>query len=298
MVLHSIALAGGLDREVASTAEMIEAAREAERASKLTDRLTRLLARRTRLEAERSGTSTMQPTPQLIALTGSGSAELFLVPERALLNLEHARRSQQHSEAASNVLVARHEVEALRLKLREFDTQAQIRNEHLQEMQRLKASGLTTRRGVVVTRTEMTEIQARRLDIGATLALAQAKLAQAERMQVRISYDHATELVKAISATEAEVSEVRLSLEAAEHMAAVLEQRVGRFSRRQASAQPVYEIVRRNQDGALVMPAEETTLLLPGDVLKIRLDVPSSRSGGQPGSHEQAGYLRPQAQLK
>jgi exopolysaccharide production protein ExoF len=234
----------------------------------------------------------MQATPQLIALTGSGGAESFLAAERALLSLEHARRAQHEAEVATDVLAARKEVEALKSKLREFETQSQIRNEHLQEMQRLKASGLTTRRGIVVTRTEVTEIQARKLDLDATVALAEARLAKAERTRLRVSFDHAAELVKAISATDAEISEVRLSLEAAGHLSAVLEQRSSRMARSIAPARPTYEIVRVGRDGPLVISAEETTQLMPGDVLKIRLD-PPSRTILPQGSREQAGYQSP-----
>lgn len=297
MVLHAVALAGGMDRDATNAAEMIEAAREAERVSKLTDRLARLLARSARLEAERSGSTAMPATPQLIALTGNGNAEHLLTSERALLSLENARREQLKAEAASNVLAARKEVDALKSKLRELDTQSQIRDEHLQEMQRLKASGLTTRRGVVVTRTEVAEIQARKLDLNATLALAEARLAHAERTRVRIHYDHATELVKAIAATEAEITEVSTSLEAAGHLSTVLEQRTSRMVPGQTAAQPAYEIVRSGQDGPIVIAADETTQLLPGDILKIRLDQPS-RSRGSQRPHEQAGYQPPQSRTK
>ena len=216
-VLQAIALAGGIDRGTCNAAELIEASREQERVAKLTHQLTRLLARRARLEAERKGSASMQRPSQLTALAGKDGAEIMLSTEQRLLELDRARREQQRTETTAGVATARKEIEAMRAKLLQLNAQSQMNSEYLNDL--LKVHGLGTRVGVIKVRSDLAEIEARRQDIHAAIAVAEARLAQSERAVARQASEHASELARSIATTEAEVSEVRLALESAGSLA-------------------------------------------------------------------------------
>ena len=272
MVLQVVALTGGIDRGLGNTAEMIEGRRAQERAGTLTRQLKRLLARRARLEAEQRGNATMNAPAQLIELAGKDGAESMLSSELTLLRLDRSRREQQQAEAAAGVSAVRKELEAMRAKLLELDTQRQIQGEHLSDLRKLE--GLATKASVIRTRGEVAEIEVRRQDIRAALAVAEARLAQAEGAVARLALDHAAELARSIATAEAEISDTRMALESAALLADALGHGSSLGTHAATAAQPVYEIVRHGQDGPTVLPAGESTRLLPDDVLKVRLEMP------------------------
>src|SRR6202022_1521882 len=117
IVLHAIALAGGLDRGEGNLSSMVEGARELERQRSMTLQVKQLLARRARLEAERDGSSTLPIPIQLAKLVwdaaGERTARTFLATESTILRAEQARRRQQGKETASRFAATRNEVEAL-----------------------------------------------------------------------------------------------------------------------------------------------------------------------------------------
>ena len=265
-VLQAIALAGGIDRGACNAAELIEASREQERAAKLTHQLTRLLARRARLEAERKGSASMQRPSQLTALAGKDGAENMLSTEQKLLELDQARRAQQRAETIAGVATANKEIEAMRAKLLQLNAQSQMNSEYLNDL--LKVHGVGTRVGVIKVRSDLAEIEARRQDIHAAIAVAEARLAQSERAVARQASEHASELARSIATTEAEVSEVRLALESAGLLAETLGQGRLLITRGQ-HAHPIYQIVRHGREGPVVLPAQENTPLLPDDVLQV-----------------------------
>jgi polysaccharide biosynthesis/export protein ExoF len=294
-VLQAIALAGGIERGACNTAELIEVTREQERVAKLTHQLTRLLARRARLEAERKGSASMQRPAQLAALAGQDGAETMLSTEQRLLELHQARREQQRAETSAGVATTRKEIEAMRAKLLQLNTQSQMNGEYLNDL--LKVHGLGTRVGIIKVRSDLAEIEGRRQDIHAAMAVAEARLAQSERAVERQASEHASELAKSIATTEAEVSEVRLALEFAGSLAETLGQGRLLSARSQHTAHPLYQIVRHGREGPVVLPAQENTPLLPDDVLKVGLG-PAARSevGPYPGEEDVSHYTQVSAE--
>ena len=273
MVLHALSLAGGLDNGPVSTSELIEGMREMERLGKLNEQMKRLLARTARLEAERDGFAPVRTPAQLVAIAGDRGAETLLEGERTLLDVEQTRREHLRQEQVSAIQTARGELAAVKGKLAQLDLQRQIRSEYLGDLQKLRASGVSTRNGVINLRSELADIEVRRQDQLAMLAQVEGRLAQAERNLVRVTSDGAASLIKSMAATESELADVRLSLSTSESLAASFERTMTR-ALRGASGHAGYEIVRKGKDGATVVSADETTALQPGDVVKVVLRVP------------------------
>ena len=263
IVLHALALAGGLDRGE-GVPGMVEGAREMERLRTMTLQTKQLLARRARLEAERDGVSTLPVPIQLAKLAGEKTAQTFLATESTILRAEQARRQQQRREIASKLAATRNEVEALKSKLEQSEVQREMRIERLNDLQKLKDRGLVTSNNVVALRTELSDIEARRQDYLVAIVQAEARLAEAEEASPRLLSEHTANLANAIATVDKEIAAAQETMISARTLATILYK--PNSGTPQAEA---YEIVRQSRDGARTLPATETSPLMPGDVLKI-----------------------------
>lgn len=268
MVLHAVALSGGLDQERGSTSQLIEGVREMERLRKAADQMNRLIARRARLEMESTG-GTPVISPELVALTSEKGAKAILAGEIANLQVEKSRRQQQHKEAEATTQGVRNEIQALKRQLAQLDVHAQIRNERLADLQGLLARGLTTRNSLIVVRGELADIEARQQQIQLSMVQADGRLVQADQAKARLDSDNQASLTRSIAATDSEMAELQQSLTSAETVSALIEDSNARILQSRSGATLAYEIVRQGQTGPVVLSAQETSSLLPGDVLKI-----------------------------
>ncbi|HEY7644471.1 MAG TPA: polysaccharide biosynthesis/export family protein [Hyphomicrobiales bacterium] len=289
VVLHAIALAGGLDQGLGNTSQLIESVREKERLRKAADDLKRLLAYRARLEAERKDTETLEPPAQLIAIAGKEGAQLFLGAEIAGLLIEKAKRRQQAAELSGAVNAAHNELEALKRKMSQFDVQTDIRKERLGNLKNLMTGGLTTQNGVINIRSELSDIEARRQDCQLAIVQAEGRLAQAEQARDRLQLDNAANLAKAIAATDTAIADAQQSLTASEIVGSIFSESNAGISWATSSTRPRYEIIHRRPGNAPVTLAEETSSLRPGDILKISIQTSDLRDAGRV-AHPQIGF--------
>jgi exopolysaccharide production protein ExoF len=264
IVLHAIALAGGLDRGQENLLGMIEGVREIERSRSKADQVKHLLARRARLEALRDDTSILPMPIQLVQLAGEQSALTFLATESMVLKAEKASRQHQENELEVRIAAARNEVEVLRRKLDQVDAQKDIRIERLNDMQKLKDRGIVTTNTVVMLRTELSDIETRRADNLVAVAQAEARLAAAAEAKARLKSEQAATLAKELAVVDQEIATAQAAMISAGTIAATLFN-----STIPASQAHTYEIVRQSKDGPKTLAAMDTSSLMPGDVLKI-----------------------------
>lgn len=261
IVLHAMALAGGIDRGEGNLSGMIDGAREMERLRTMTLQVKQLLARRARLEAERDGASTLPLPIQLVRLAGEGTARSFIAMESTILRAEQAKRQQQDREIALKIATARNEVEALKRKLEQVDVQKDLRIERLNDMQKLKERGLVTSSNVLTLRTELADLEAHRQDYLVGILQAEARLADAEEASPRQSSEESASLAKEIATVDKDIAAAQEAMISARVLATILY--------KPNSGGETYEIVRQSKDGAKMLQATETSSLMPGDVLKI-----------------------------
>jgi exopolysaccharide production protein ExoF len=279
-VLQALALAGGLDRGGDNISGMVEGAREMERLRVETLQVEHLLAQRARLEAERDGVSALSvPTDSVsYLLPDEGVATLpirlakmdlertagtFLARESAILRAEQAKRVQQDQEIALKAAGARSEITELKRKLDQYDVEKGLRNERLDAMQKLKDRGVVTTNNVLLLRTELADIEARRQDSLVEVLQAKARLTEAEGDVAKLSSENTANLEKEIATVDNEIAAAREAAISATALATVL------YRPSESTGQATYEIVRASKDGAKTLQATETSALMPGDVLKI-----------------------------
>jgi exopolysaccharide production protein ExoF len=280
IVLQALALAGGLDRGGDNLSGMVEGAREMERLRVETLQVEHLLAQRARLEAERDGVSALSVPADSVSylLPDEGVSTLpirlakmdlertagtFLSRESAILRAEQAKRQQQDQEIALRAAAARSEISELKRKLDQFDVEKELRNERLDAMQKLKDRGVVTTNNVLLLRTELADIEARRQDSLVEVLQAKARLTEAEGDAAKLSSENTANLEKEIATVDNEIAAAREAAISATALATVL------YKPGESTGQATYEIVRASKDGAKTLQATETSALMPGDVLKI-----------------------------
>ena len=143
------------------------------------------------------------------------------------------------------VAAARDEVNALKRKLDQFDIQKDLRNERLDAMQKLKDRGIVTSNNVLMLRTELADIEARRQDSLVAVAEAEARLAEAQGDGVKLSSEKTADLTKEIATVDEEIASAREATLSASVLATILYRNVSPDLQAET-----YEIVRQSKDGA------------------------------------------------
>ena len=305
IVLQALALAGGLDRGGENIPGMVEGAREMERLRVETLQVEHLLAQRARLEAERDGVSALSVPAdgvsyllapdegvstlpiRLAKMDLERTAGTFLARESAILRAEQAKRIQQDQEIALRAAAARSEISELKRKLDQFDIEKELRNERLDAMQKLKDRGVVTTNNVLLLRTELADIEARRQDSLVAVLQAKARLAEAEGDGAKLSSENTANLEKEIATVDNEIAAAREAAISATALATVL------YKPNDSTAQATYEIVRQSKDGAKNLQATETSPLMPGDVLKINPNSAASINASSIRSSTQSSLAPP-----
>ena len=214
------------------------------------------------------------------------TAGTFLSRETAILRAEQAKRQQQDQEIALKAAAARSEISELKLKLNQFDVEKGLRNERLDAMQKLKDRGVVTTNNVLLLRTELADIEARRQDSIVAVLQAKARLAEAEGDGAKLSSENTADLEKQIATIDNEIASAREVAISATALATVL------YKPGNSSGQATYTIVRQSNEGAKTLQATETSPLMPGDVLKIS---PSSTPAFGASSATQSSLVSPSA---
>jgi exopolysaccharide production protein ExoF len=221
---------------------------------------------------------------QLAKVGDEPSVRTFLATETALLQAEQAQHQQRENEIAQKLGAARTELGALKGKLSQIDVQKDMRIERLNGILALKDRGVLRTNDVILIRTELSDIEARRQDFVVAVVQAEGRLAQAEEAKARMRSEDAENLTKAMATVDQEIGEAQEAVQSAAMVAAILQPNGG------CSQAQTYEIVRRSKDGTKPLQATETSPLMPGDILKIGVD--ATCAGATPQSARMVGVQR------
>jgi protein involved in polysaccharide export with SLBB domain len=284
IAVQAIALAGGLDRSGDNLSSMVEGAREVERLRTSTVQVEQLLARRARIEAELKEISALSPfdgtrskfsttdegaataliPAQLVEPDQRGSAGTFFATESTILHAEQAKRQQQEKEIALRIEAAKNEIGAIKNKLAQFNIQKDLRIERLDAMEKLKDRGVETSNNVLILRTELSDIEARRQDSLVAVVEAETRLAEVEGDSRKFALDYSESLTKEMAVVDKDLRDAREANLSARALATIF-YKPNSLSERA----PTYELLRQSKDGTKTLSATETSPLMPGDVLKI-----------------------------
>ena len=266
-VLKAVSLAGGLRRSDAGqrfARDFINASGDA--AVSGSER-GRLLARKARLLAEIDGAeeiampASLEKVPNAPALLGSESALMKSRRERYELQLKALAELRELLESEVKSLAQKAETQKEQLALAQRDRE---------RISRLSEQGLATSQRRLSIEERTADVESTLLDIDTASLRAKQDISKANQDEINLRNDWEAQRAKELQDTEAELEKLDLELTTSRQlMSEALAQSAEALKFDASKATINYIVVREGEDGPEEMPVDETTLLKPGDVVKV-----------------------------
>jgi len=258
--LSLVALAGGVLRDQDDDSAVVEAVREAGKQAADTDRLSSLLAQNAVLQSELQGKPVELP-PQLVRLDGIKRAELLVNAEQAKRALVVQANSERRKELEVASVAAQNRLNVDQSRLPTTAASVEEFKNRMTSIDTLHSHGTVDKVVLEQARGELLGAEDRHdavlISIGDDLRdLAQAKIGAA-----KFEADTKTELERTLSDNQHQIDDLVPAVAVSTGIIGLL-----RSDRSDDTDTLQFEIVR----GSQVVPADVTTPLEPGDLLRVR----------------------------
>jgi protein involved in polysaccharide export with SLBB domain len=281
-VLHALAAAGGVFRAPNANWLGQDVIRQTGRHAQARDELARASARRTRLAAERDGLggpgdfapASIAGMGRVVPTSAHEENSYQFASEEPLLRRRMASLDRERSAQRMNIELAQQEIAALESQRQSLAEQRQMKAAHLADLRQLEARGLTTRLRVLDQVSSVAAVDREDRELSSRIAQTKRLLAAAERERDMFEYERKNRLDEEIGVLSRQITSLEVELTSSD---ALIQQMTGLpASALKPNFEPTvrFEIVRSIAGKQVVIPAEEMTPILPGDVLKV---VPASR---------------------
>lgn len=258
---QALALAGGIYRTSAA-ADPMQIARIAGEARLAAEELRQHRAERAAIEAELAELDS--PDPQA-ATPLPADADL----RSRLTAADRIARDAQAASLDSLQQLLREKADKLRQQIVLRDQQLADNRRDLEGIAELKEKGLAVNARVTALTTAINDIEAKRLDLEATLLMAEQQLNEAERARAAIIDDARSDNLLKLAELEDEMAATAIRLGTADRLLtqAML---AGELAPEPGAAeQPVFVVTRVREGVAERITAAPDMVLQPGDVLEI-----------------------------
>ena len=270
-VLNALSLAGGMYRtpENSTWSPSKDAIQAAGNLRAIETSLTVLLARRARLEAELQQAETITFPDELVGTLGTGLAQRVMDQERLIMTARlNALRSQTEALEDHKRLLEQ-EIASLQEQTG-IKAQQQVTLEtELANVRSLVAEGLAVQQRELSLQREVADFQADQLELKTSILRAQQDLTQSDLRIFELRDRYANELSTELLETLAEIEDLYESRSTAEQVVRGATAAATSLLGLEAGTKQspvVFTIV--HTDGTTT-DAEETTLMMRGDVLKV-----------------------------
>ncbi|MFT2211011.1 polysaccharide biosynthesis/export family protein [Rhizobium giardinii] len=268
-VLKAVSLGGGLRRAENGqrfARDFITA--RGESSVQIAER-NRLLIRRARLQAEIAEKADIVVPPEL---KGVADAAGLIESEKALMISRDKRLKLQLTQLAELKSLLQNEIEALGKKSVTQTRQLELVMEDKDRVDTLAEKGLALSARKLTVEQRAADLQAALLDIDTASLKAKQDVSKASQDETNLRNDWDAQLAQELQNTEAELDTLDLKLTTSRDlMTEALLQSADAAQTPQAGAVPsiTYSIVRQKDGKSTKISADEGTLVLPGDVVKV-----------------------------
>jgi exopolysaccharide production protein ExoF len=225
----------------------------------------RALAKRNRIAAEMGGQSEVAEPEELAAVEDADLIEI----EQAIMDANVLRLSMSLDGLASQRSILTRELEALRQKRESATRQLSSAQEQLEAITALAGEGLAVNSRVTSLETMVADIDGRLLDIDTASLRARQDLGGLELRAVEIRSDRTSTLAVEMQQVEQELAELTLRIETQRALVREIVAQGAMLTSGSGERSYSFTLIR----GEERLPADETTALLPGDVVVARLEL-------------------------
>jgi exopolysaccharide production protein ExoF len=267
-VSKAVALAGGLRRADPGqrfARDFLNA--KGEGAIALAER-NRLLIKRARLQAEIAGKSSFDVPEELKNQPG---VDKMMASEAALLETREKRLTLQLQALADLKSLLQSEVNALAQKSETQTRQLELAKEDRDKIENLAERGLALSARKIQSEQRAADLEATLLDIDTNSLKAKQDINQANQNEITLRNDRDSQLAQDLQNTQTQLDELELKIGTSTAlMSEALAQSADAARFDEASGTQVsYFIVREQGGQSKEIQAQENTLVLPGDLIKV-----------------------------
>ncbi|TCL71110.1 polysaccharide biosynthesis/export family protein [Rhizobium sp. BK251] len=272
-VIKAVSLSGGLRRAEAGqrfARDFINAKGDA--AVFLAER-GRLLMRRARLQAELAGKERIEMPAELKELPQA--AEL-MASEAALMQSRDKRLKLQLQALDDLKALLQSEVVALAKKTETQGGQLVLAKEDRDKVEDLAEKGLALSARKMASEQRAADLEAALLDIDTASLKAKQDISKANQDEITLRNDWDNQLAQETQDTDTELETLQLKLSTSQSLMAEAVAQSADAARLGSDGQQVsvaYSIVREENGTSKEVPAEENTVVLPGDLIKVTAGV-------------------------
>jgi protein involved in polysaccharide export with SLBB domain len=283
-VMQAVTGAGGVDRGVSDSSKVIENIRETGRFQLTKSKLDRLQVREARLLAQRANAESISLPPSIASrrpVTGTDNPlESIIDQAETFLKAGQQNYRDQVVLADRQIEVVKLEINAQKLRIDQANALLVKKTSKLQELQDLAQRGSIPQHRLIDMEIEIGELMARREDFRVGFAQTQRRLVEQEAARVKLERDHVISIETELSVTQEEINTLHYEMASTQAVLEALQDGTQNSARivSGASGTPRMSITRRAAGQFVVAPADETTALLPGDVVEVDISRPPTKN--------------------
>lgn len=270
-VLQAVAMAGGRARksEWLGGSTEIDQVRYIGELGRIDLELRRLVARRARLDAELNERPAIEVPPE-----AGGTAHLEVFREEEGIFSARKEAFERQIEALEELsALFQEEIKVLGEKMVAQERQVSIAQAELDDISKLVASGTVTRSRETGLERVVTDLQSGLLDLVVASMRAQQRLSETGRDALNLKGQRKTEISRDLQGANAQIEELKLRREINDTLLRATGASILRRDQRVVMESPLLFTIIRGSGQGNSFEASAGTLLEPGDVLDVRLEL-------------------------
>lgn len=205
---------------------------------------------------------------ELVSLVGQQDTQMLVGQESSQRRISQLDQAVKGAALKAAVVNYRAELAARSGRLAPYDDSIRLRTERMQGLQQLVDKNLSTRAPLVQAQSELADVQDRRQQALIEVDATKDKLRQSEEAFAKHNLETRLAIEQVIAAAERESTE---AVAATEGSLNVLRTFASETAASSGEGPVAFEIVRRDGEVAKVVPVSETTLLEPGDLVRVKV---------------------------
>jgi exopolysaccharide production protein ExoF len=237
-----------------------------------------LLASRARLVAEAAGDDKIDFPKEL---NDTAEGRKLMADETAFKETRRKKLDMQLKALADLKTLLQQEITSLSQKMETQQRQADLSKKELASVGNLANKGLAVNQRVLTLEQRTADLEGKILDLETTQLQAKQDISKADQNAASLRNDFDAEVAQTRQQAEADLEAANLKMGMYKDLMAEAAQNdpgLARYSAKESPLSVSYSIVRETDGKTNEIQADENTAVLPGDIVKVRLMLPTANS--------------------
>jgi len=254
-----------------------------------------LLARKARMQSELAGSDEISFPAELKANASNETIALAMDQERKIFAIRKDALATQLRSLRELKEFLQQETASLEQQLTFHDKQIELIQKELAGVSALVQKGLAVAPRELALEGTVAEMQSDRLTAETSLLRVKQEMSKTDIEILDLSNRRASEAAEGLRETQQQLNEITSKTDTAVqllHETEVTAPALLALKQRSERAKPIFNIVRTTASGTQELTVQETTLIEPGDTVKVEIPLPESGLAALPaGDNVQAGAM-------